>query len=77
MVQIVGNLEWELLKNVEISKIYIRPYHKHSIRGPPFREFRPRKITYFLVWKLRRLLGNIIFQTLYKIHIDSGVFCIK
>ena len=29
MVQIVGNLE-----------IYTRPYHKHSIRGPPFREFR-------------------------------------
>jgi hypothetical protein len=21
-------------------EIYIRPYHKHSIRGPPFREFR-------------------------------------
>jgi hypothetical protein len=39
MAQIVGNLELELLKNVEIRK-YIRPYHKHSIRGPPFREFR-------------------------------------
>jgi hypothetical protein len=39
MVQIVGNLEWELPKNVEIRK-YIRPYHKHSIRGPHFREFR-------------------------------------
>jgi hypothetical protein len=37
MVQIVGNLEWELLKNVEIRKSI---YHKHSIRGPPFREFR-------------------------------------
>jgi hypothetical protein len=23
------------------------------------------------------ILGNIIFQTLHKIHIDSGVFCIK
>jgi hypothetical protein len=39
MVQIVGNLEWELLKNVEIRKSkYARI--THSIRGPPFREFR-------------------------------------
>jgi hypothetical protein len=39
MVQIVGNLEWELLKNGEFRK-HIRTYHKHSIRGPLFREFR-------------------------------------
>jgi hypothetical protein len=35
----VPNLEWELLKNVEIRKSkYARI--THSIRGPPFREFR-------------------------------------
>ena len=34
----VPNLEWELLKNVEIRKSkYARI--THSIRGPPFREF--------------------------------------
>ena len=39
MVQIVENLESELLKNVEIRKSkYARI--THSIRGPPFREFR-------------------------------------
>jgi hypothetical protein len=45
----------------------------------PFSRISPilRKITYFLFWKLRRILGNIIFQTLHKIHIDSVVFCIK
>jgi hypothetical protein len=40
MVQIVGNLEWELLKNVEIRKsIYARITNTRFV-DPPFREFR-------------------------------------
>jgi hypothetical protein len=49
---IVGNLEWELLKNVEIRKSkYARI--THSIREPPFSRILPisRKITYFLFLK--------------------------
>ena len=37
----------------------------------------PLRSTLWSLWKLRRILGNIIFQTLHKIHIDSVVFCIK
>jgi hypothetical protein len=41
MVQIVGNLEWELLKNVEIRK---SKYARILLRSLP----RTRKITYFI-----------------------------
>jgi hypothetical protein len=37
----------------------------------------PLRSTLWNLWKRRRILGNIIFQTLHKIHIDSVVFCIK
>ena len=40
MVQIVGNLEWELLKNVEIRKsIYARITNTRFV-DTPFQEFR-------------------------------------
>ena len=99
MVQIVGNLEWELLKNVEIRKsIYARITNTRFV-DPLFENFAyikknhifsllfnkimfiwyeiPLRSTFWNLWKLRRILGNIIFQTLHKIHIDSVVFCIK
>ena len=99
MVQIVGNLEWELLKNVEIRKsIYARITNTRFV-DPLFENFAyikknhifsllfnkimfiwyeiPLRSTLWSLWKLRRILGNIIFQTLHKIHIDSVVFCIK
>jgi hypothetical protein len=78
VVQIVGNLEWELLKMWKLGNIY-RPVSQTLDSWTPFSRISPisRTITYFLFWKLRRILGNIIFQTLHKIHIDSVVFCIK
>jgi hypothetical protein len=99
MVQIVGNLEWELLKNVEIRKsIYDRITNTRFV-DPLFENFAyikknhifsllfnkimfiwyeiPLRSTLWSVWKLRRILGNIMFQTLHKIHIDSVVFYVK
>ena len=64
MVQIVGNLEWELLKNVEIRKyIYGRITNTRFVnplsRIPPI----SRKITYFLFCSIKLCLYDMKYGT--------------
>ena len=63
MVQIVGNLEWELLKNVEIRKsIYAHITNTRFVE--PFSRISPisRQITYFLLCSIKLCLYDMKYR---------------